>query len=258
MKKRYIVPLVLIALGIICFTLSAVGSASSYVRPDGLLVEPFGLIVMGGMFGFIFVILGIIIGLVFSIWSLFHNPKKSDKWIFGLLIAGSIFLVCFGIYANSMMKRNLDNENKTVTTTSVKDATYLIEGQPVTLVNGLSEINIPNSASKQTTRYFGNEVVGDLNGDGKEDTTFILTQDGGGSGIFYYVAVALAGDSGYHGLNAILLGDRISPQTTEFQNGEIIVNYADRKPSESFSVAPSIGVSKYFKVINGELMEVKK
>lgn len=74
----------LIILGIISFVVSAVGSINSYVRPDGLLVEPFGQIIIGGMFGFIFIILGIIIGLSFSIWSLFHNPKKADKYTFGI------------------------------------------------------------------------------------------------------------------------------------------------------------------------------
>ena len=83
----------LIILGMISFVVSAVGSVNSYVRPDGLLVEPFGQIVMGGMFGFIFIILGIIIGLSFSIWSLFHNPKKSDKYIFWIFTAILIKLV---------------------------------------------------------------------------------------------------------------------------------------------------------------------
>jgi hypothetical protein len=87
MKKFYITSFILIILGIISFVVSAVGSINSYVRPDGLLVEPFGQIVMGGMFGFIFIILGIIIGLSFSIWSLFHNPKNFDKYIFGIFTA---------------------------------------------------------------------------------------------------------------------------------------------------------------------------
>jgi len=73
MKKYYIIPSALVILGIISFISSAIGSANSYVRSDGLLVEPFGLIVMGGLFGFIFVISGIIIGLGLSIWSLFNN-----------------------------------------------------------------------------------------------------------------------------------------------------------------------------------------
>jgi hypothetical protein len=161
-----------------------------------------------------------------------------------------------------MVNRNIDNESKTAATlsstaASLKDATYLIDGQPVTLVNGLSEISIPNSASRQVTRYFGNEATGDLNGDGKTDTAFLLTQDGGGSGTFFYVTVALATDKGYQGMNAILLGDRIAPQTTKIENGKVVVNYADRKIDEPMTANPSVGVSKYFQVIDNQLIEVK-
>ena len=57
------------------------------------------------------------------------------------------------------------------------------------------------------------------------------------------------------GLNVIFLGDRISPQLTEFKDGKIIVNYAERKEGDSFADVPSIGVSRYFQVINEELVE---
>jgi heat shock protein HslJ len=85
---------------------------------------------------------------------------------------------------------------------------------------------------------------------------FILTQDGGGSGTFYYVAVALANDNGYQSLNTILLGDRIAPQTAKINEGKINVNYADRKLGESFDTEPSVGVSKYFQVIDNKLKEI--
>jgi hypothetical protein len=137
-----------------------------------------------------------------------------------------------------------------------KDATYTIGGEKVTLVNGICEIEAaPGSASKITTRYFGNEAVGDVNKDGKADITFLLTQETGGSGTFYYIVADLRGNQG---TNAILLGDRIAPQTTEIRDGEIIVNYADRKPGEPMTTKPSVGVSRYFTVINGILTEVKK
>lgn len=140
-----------------------------------------------------------------------------------------------------------------------KDATYIINGERITLKNGLAESDIvPDSSSKTITRYFGNDVVGDLNQDGLADVAFLLTQDNGGSGTFYYLTAALANKDGYEGLNAILLGDRISPQTTEIRNGEITVNYAERKDGEPFTISPSIGVSKYFKVINKQLVEVNK
>lgn len=133
-----------------------------------------------------------------------------------------------------------------------KNATYAIEGKTITLVDGYSEVEVaPGSASKIVTRYFGNKAEGDLNGDGIPDVAFLLTQSGGGSGTFYYVAAALKTQDGYRGTNAILLGDRIAPQTTEIRNGSIIVNYADRKQGEPMTVQPSVGVSRYFGISNG-------
>ncbi len=140
-----------------------------------------------------------------------------------------------------------------------KNATYIIENREVALINGKSEKEIsPGSASKIVTQYFGNETKADFNGDGTEDIAFILTQNRSGSGTFYYVAVALGLENGYKGTNAIFLGDRIAPQTTEFSNGKIIVNYAERKTGEPMTAMPSVGVSKYFKISDGVLVEVSK
>jgi len=139
-----------------------------------------------------------------------------------------------------------------------KNATYIIDEEKIALISGVSEKDIPDSNSKKVTRYFGNKVEADLNGDGIKDAAFLLTQNSGGSGTFYYVVAALSSKSGYNGTSAIFLGDRIAPQTTEFRNGEIIVNYADRRIYEPMVAFPSIGVSKYFKVSNGGLIEVTK
>lgn len=143
-------------------------------------------------------------------------------------------------------------------TADYKNATYLIEGQFITLTDGSFEVeSAPGSATRITTRYFGNEAFADLNDDGKEDVAFLLTQTSGGSGTFFYVVVALQTETGYEGTNAVFLGDRIAPQTTNIQNGIIIVNYADRNPGEPFTVQPSLGVSKYFKVIDNVLVEIQ-
>ena len=51
-----------------------------------------------------------------------------------------------------------------------KNATYNLDGQSVTLINGVSEISsAPGSATKTTTRYFGNEAYGDVDGDDDND-----------------------------------------------------------------------------------------
>ena len=182
------------------------------------------------------------------------NHQKLIKIIISSIVTIFIGVVVYGIY-KSNLTNNIGVEKSKVT--SHKDATYQIEGKPITLVNGLSEVEAaPGSASKTITRYFGNDALGDLNGDGKKDVAFLLTQNSGGSGTFYYVVVALDSEKGYQGTNAVLLGDRIAPQTTEIQDGKVIVNYADRRPDESFAVQPSVGISKYLKIIDNKLVEV--
>ncbi len=146
----------------------------------------------------------------------------------------------------------IDNSNSTSTsgnpitsTADVHDATYIINGQPVTLKNGISTVTAaPGSASMIITQYFGNEVIHDFNNDGYPDRAFLITQTTGGSGTFYYVVAELNIPNGNIGSEAYLLGDRLAPQATTLSptnNNIIVVNYADRKSTDSFAVAPSIG-----------------
>lgn len=139
---------------------------------------------------------------------------------------------------------------------SPRDAIYVIGGVPVRLYGGVAEVDAaPSAASKVTTRYFGNEARGDLDGDGREDVVCILTQNGGGSGMFFYAAAALRTEAGWVGTNAILLGDRIAPQTSAFQDDQVVINYADRLPDEPMTARPSRGVSRWFGVQDGRLVE---
>ena len=132
--------------------------------------------------------------------------------------------------------------------TDYKSGWYDIDGKWVHLENGVSKVPImEGSASMVTTQYFGNEVRGDFDGDGDEDIAFILTQDGGGSGIFFYLVGAINDGTGYRGTPAVLIGDRVAPQTTEFRDGTVIVNYADRKEGEAMAAVPSVGKSLYLK-----------
>lgn len=128
-----------------------------------------------------------------------------------------------------------------------KNATYIIDGKPVTLIEGHAKAAAePGAATNVVTDYFGNETMLDLDNDGREDVVFLLTQQTGGSGIFYYVVVALHTADGYVGSHGLLLGDRIAPQTIEKGKGYVVVvNYADRALTDSFTVVPSIGKSIY-------------
>jgi len=142
----------------------------------------------------------------------------------------------------------------------VENCTYIIDGKPISLVNGVAENDMtPRSDSKIITRYFGNEVEVDLNSDGLMDMAFLLQQENGSGSVFYYVAAAIKTVDGYAGTNAIFLGDRIAPQSTNIdQNNpsQFVVNYVDRKEGEPMSAPPTEGASKTFKFENGSLVEV--
>jgi len=135
--------------------------------------------------------------------------------------------------------------------------TYKVNDIDVTLVDGRSEVEAaPGSSTKILTQYFGNEAAGDLNGDGKQDVIFLLTQSEGGSGTFFYVVAALSTENGYVGSNAIVLGDRIAPQSTSIEGQLVNVTYVDRKPGEPFSAEPTVGMSKVLLVKDNQLVEV--
>ncbi len=147
---------------------------------------------------------------------------------------------------------------KTIVSGDYTSATYEIEGMDITLKKGYSQVEDPETQTAIETKYFGNHVEGDFNGDGFADAVMLLTQNPGGSGTFYYAALALGrSDGNYSGANAIYLGDRIAPQTTEYKNGQIIVNYAERKLDDAMTAEPSVAVSRYFKVSGGKLVEIK-
>jgi META domain len=132
-------------------------------------------------------------------------------------------------------------EKQAYTAKEYKNAEYVIDGEHVKLVGD--------------TKYFGNEVVSDLNSDGRDDIVFLITQDKGGSGTFYYVVAAINTEEGYIGSEGLLLGDRIAPQTTEKGKGNIvIVNYADRAPGEPMATKPSVGKSIWL-ILDPESMQ---
>lgn len=141
----------------------------------------------------------------------------------------------------------------------IENISYSIDGQVVKLTDGIAEkSSLSGSTSKAVTQLLGNTSLGDLNGDGTLDAAFILTQSTSGSGLFYYAAVALMTDKGYVGTNAVFLGDRITPISTEIKDGKVIVNYSDRKTGEAMTIAPTVATSKYLKVSGTTLAEITK
>ena len=176
-----------------------------------------------------------------------------NKKILIIVLAIIIILaLAADVYFIFYPSKNVMVEN--IRATSPKEATYMIEGHPVTLVNGVSSVPAaPGSASMVVTRYFGNELKTDLDGDGRPDVAFILTQEQGGSGVFFYAVAALNTENGYVGSDGYFLGDRIAPQTTNLSPNQrqkfvVVFNYADRLSGEPMTTQPSVGKSAYLKL----------
>ena len=82
---------------------------------------------------------------------------------------------------------------------------------------------------------------------------FLLVQQRGGSGTFFYAVAALNTEAGYLGSDGYLLGDRIGPRTSMVSRNPrhknvIVMNYGDRRPDEPMTAQPSVGKSVYLKL----------
>lgn len=161
----------------------------------------------------------------------------------------------FMLYKESYKSPTTEETSKSF---DAKNASFVIDGQLVTLINGKAEKeSAPGSASKITTKYFGNEITGDLTGDGLPDTAFLITQSTGGTGLFYYAVVAIKKENGYKTTNAFLIGDRIAPQPMYIPEGtqELHVNFAQRKAGEPMTAQPSEGAVTLLKVTKEGVLE---
>ncbi|MFA6136298.1 MAG: hypothetical protein WC705_03010 [Candidatus Paceibacterota bacterium] len=173
------------------------------------------------------IILAVIVvgGGAYFIISNFSNPSNQDQ-----------------------IQNQADDFNKIET--AAKNSAYVIERDSFDLQNGSS-----SQPSGTETKVF-NVTSGDINQDGKADAVVILFQNSGGTGTFFYVSAITNSKNAYQpAANSVFLGDRISPQTVEIKQGQIIVNYADRYPWESYAATPSVGKSKYLTFENGLLKE---
>ena len=146
------------------------------------------------------------------------------------------------------------DEQRTRVATSPLSASYRIDGRTVALRDGKhEELAAPASAALRTTEIWGEPVTADVDGDGDQDAIVIIATEQGGSGTFYYVAVAELDGGSYRGSAGVLLGDRIAPQGVTFADGVVTVSYAERKPGEPMSAPPSVASSTRFVYRNGVL-----
>lgn len=160
-----------------------------------------------------------------------------------------LFIVIIGI--SFFVKKDIDVSNTTdsqikspteeVSTSTPKTASYKIDGETYSLVDGTAtKSSAPDSVSVNTLSLFGEPVFGDLDGDKDDDAVVLLSLTTGGSGIFYYAALVRNMGGVYESTNTLFLGDRIAPQTVEILEGHAVYNYAERRADEPMSAQPSM------------------
>ena len=124
---------------------------------------------------------------------------------------------------------------------------FNINQQDIALFNGYAEESAaPDSNTKLITQVWGTPTITDLNGDGQQDAVLILSQNGVGSGIFYYLVVAIREGEHFKGSKAFLLGDRIQPHEVRVDKNRITVQLLDRLKSDAYTTLPSITTEQRF------------
>ena len=139
---------------------------------------------------------------------------------------------------------------------------YTIEGEPVQL----------DVEGENSTTWMMKNAAGDLNGDGQDDHAAVLSQNTGGTGVFYYLNVFLNdGKDGWQFVGEEFLGDRIKfdfldiyaegsvSQLTDVpihpdDYGQLVVAYATHTVEQSFAEEPGNYLTRHFKVQDGSLV----
>jgi heat shock protein HslJ len=97
----------------------------------------------------------------------------------------------------------------------------------VTLQNGLwtGSPTAPGTASRPVVELAGDfRVVGDVDGDGLDDSVVVLTYSSGGSGSFSYLAVMARKNGSVRNIATAALGDRVQLRSVQISNRKLLVS----------------------------------
>lgn len=141
-----------------------------------------------------------------------------------------------------------------MTPSTPSNATYIIDGTPITLVKSRAETElVPGSASGIAKTFLFAQSVADYDGDGEDETGVVMKHETGGTGTFYYASVWDDGKTS----ETVLIGDRILTMGgVNFEDGKMFVKYKTRYPWQSFSEEPMVEKTKHLQYVDGHLLTV--
>ena len=134
-----------------------------------------------------------------------------------------------------------------------RNASFWLDERLVTLVDGMAEQPAaPGSAAVERTRIVERPAPVSATIRGQQVTALALADEPGGSGTFYYIAVARNGGSSPH---AVFLGDRVLLKSISIEGADVVVRYLDRKTGDAMTTPPSVAVERRFIVRRDRVVE---
>lgn len=129
---------------------------------------------------------------------------------------------------------------------SLRNATYYAPfyERTVTLVNG--SYSEGSGATAYSVQMLDVYALGDLNGDGKFDAAVILTENGGGSGVFESVVAVINLGGAPHQTGQVQLGDRVLVNSGDISSGVIHLNMIVQGPNDSLCCPSQAEVQSFW------------
>lgn len=133
-----------------------------------------------------------------------------------------------------------------------KNAIYRVDGKDITLLEGQHTQPAADDSSAQDATHIIEpppHVAGKLGG--RNAVAVFLSEQSGGSGTFYYVALAFNDGRG----TTFKIGDRIQPISIAINGDDLVVGYLDRNADEPMAVPPTVPRERHFAYMNGQILE---
>ena len=146
----------------------------------------------------------------------------------------------------------------TLTQEELSNATYSgVEEDPVTLTDGRweGEPFAEGGASRPSVGLVEDfRLLGDLDGDGKDESVVILWESSGGSGTYSYVAVVGKKDGAVKNLATAEIGDRVQVRSGSIEDGHTVLDVVQQGEGEA-ACCPTQLASRSWSLAGGELNE---
>lgn len=171
-------------------------------------------------------------------------------------ISLSLFVIALSLYVSPLPYAFAANMGKIkLTPKDIKNAEYFIPnaGTRVKLTNGTGKTGSGKNDDNYLEIWTNTFKFGDLNGDGLQDATVILSNNNGmSSHVFYDLAVVINKDGRPYNVTTEDLGDNIVIESLSIKNGEIILRMKVHGTDDPACCPSTKKVVKYV-LLNGKL-----